>query len=105
MDWMRILGEISDVLVGDAGKVTLSFTGVLVGVCFGILSFFPKLIEDPYEGGAILNDEIDRRNRRFGKLMLRVRRTALCLLVGDMILWSSMLASAGPWKRRSEVLS
>ncbi len=102
MNWLTLLGQLSDVLSGEGAKITLSLTGVLVGVCFGILSFLPKLIENPYKNGrAELDNQIDRRNKLFTSVIWQMKVTALLLLAGNILLWLAALIKQGSWENRS----
>ncbi len=97
--------EIGSVLSGEGAKLSLSLIGILVGVCFGILSFLPKLIEDPYGPNAEVKPDIERRNQRFVVMIRRVRRTSLFLLTGGILLWLAALLEMGQWARRNVIVA
>jgi hypothetical protein len=100
-----LLQELSAVFSDEGAKTTLSLTGVLVGVSFGILSFFPKLIEYPYTESGELIAKISARNQQFASLMRRVRRTTLLLLSGNVLLWVSNLIKQAPWEQSNKTVA
>ncbi len=100
-----LLHELSAVLSGEGAKTTLSLTGVLVGVSFGILSFFPKLIEYPYTESGELIAKLSKRNQQFASLMRRVRRTTLFLLSANVLLWFSILIKQGSWEQSNNTVA
>lgn len=96
--------EIAAFLSGEGARLSLSLIGILVGVCFGIISFLPKFIEEPYGPRGEVVVHVERRNARYAQMIKRARRTALFLLSGGMLLWVAALVKGSSPGTRDALL-
>ncbi len=98
------IGEIAAFLSGEGARLSLSLIGILAGVCFGIISFLPKFIENPYGPRGEVLVHVERRNTRYAQMIRGARRTALFLLSGGMLLWVAALVKGSSTGTRDALL-